>query len=214
MKMLIAFLLTAVFVHAAEQVWPVQHWPSATPVEAGLDGASLERARDYALIAGGSGRIIHRGRVVLEWGDGKKLYDIKSATKSFGAVALGLALDDKKVRLDAPATEYLPDLGIPPESNRETTWLSEITILHLATHTAGFEKPGGSGTLLKQPGSHWIYSDGGPNWLADCLTTVYGRDLEELMFERVFTPHWHYASGPPVAKQLVSSARAEWHCPA
>jgi len=34
----------------------------------------------------------------------------------------------------------------------------------------------------------WDYSDSGPNWLAECLTIVYRRDLEELMFERVFGP--------------------------
>ena len=36
------------------------------------------------------------------------------------------------------------------------------------------------------PGTKWAYSDGGPNWLAECVTLVYGRDLQELMFDRVF----------------------------
>ncbi len=31
-------------------------------------------------------------------------------------------------------------------------------------------------------------SDGGPNWLADCLTMAYGRDLLAIMNERVFQP--------------------------
>lgn len=53
---------------------------------------------------------------------------------------------------------------------------------------AGFEKPGGYGRLLFEPGTKWHYSDAGPNWLAECLTLVYGRDLNELMFERVFAP--------------------------
>jgi hypothetical protein len=34
----------------------------------------------------------------------------------------------------------------------------------------------------------WDYSDSGPNWLAECLTLAYRQDLNELMFERVFTP--------------------------
>ncbi|MFQ5810430.1 MAG: hypothetical protein ACE5JM_12500, partial [Armatimonadota bacterium] len=34
----------------------------------------------------------------------------------------------------------------------------------------------------------WHYSDGGPNWLAECITLIYGQDLEKLMFDRVFTP--------------------------
>jgi CubicO group peptidase (beta-lactamase class C family) len=39
-----------------------------------------------------------------------------------------------------------------------------------------------------RPQSNWSYSDGGPNWLAECVTLVYGRDLNTLMFERVFGP--------------------------
>jgi len=79
-------------------------------------------------------------------------------------------------------------LGVPPESNVETGWIGEITIRHLATQTAGFEKPGGYGKLLFKPGTKWLYSDAGPNWLAECVTLAYGRDLQELMFERVFSP--------------------------
>jgi CubicO group peptidase (beta-lactamase class C family) len=66
--------------------------------------------------------------------------------------------------------------------------LDKITIFHLATQTAGFEKPGGYTPLLFEPGTQWDYSDSGPNWLAECITLIYGRDLEDWMFERVFTP--------------------------
>ena len=38
------------------------------------------------------------------------------------------------------------------------------------------------------PGTKWAYSDGGPNWLAECVTLAYGQDVQELMFERVFGP--------------------------
>jgi CubicO group peptidase (beta-lactamase class C family) len=55
--------------------------------------------------------------------------------------------------------------------------LGEITILHLATQTAGFDKPGGYTPLLFRPGTEWSYSDGGPNWLAECITLAYGRDM-------------------------------------
>src|SRR5688572_12840169 len=160
----------------------------STPAELGLDESLLTKARDYATSAGGSGIILFREKAVMRWGDQKKLYDIKSATKSFGSIALGLAIDDGKIEIDAAAQKYHPSLGIPPESNRETGWLPSITIRQLATHTAGFEKPGGFGRLLAQPGTKWNYSDGGPNWLAECLTLIYQRDLQELMFDRVFTP--------------------------
>ena len=121
-------------------------------------------------------------------GDPKQQYDLKSTTKSFGATALAVALKDNKIKLEDNAQKYHPTFGVPPESNRETGWLDDITILHLATQTAGFEKPGGYEKLLFEPGTQWYYSDGGPNWLAECLTLIYRQDLQEFMFERVFTP--------------------------
>lgn len=163
-------------------------WERAAPAGLGMDESRLERARDYALRGGGSGMVVHRGKLVYHWGDLKTTYDLKSSSKSIGVTALGLALRDGKVRLDDPAVKHFPALGVPPESNAATVWLGEITLFHLASQTAGFDKPGGFQPLLFRPGAGWAYSDGGPNWLADCLTLVYRRDLQELLFERVFTP--------------------------
>lgn len=169
-------------------LWPMPDWSSASPAEMGLDPQKLNQARDYALTGNGSGYITRHGKLVLSWGDPRKRYDLKSTTKSFGATCLGVAILDGKMHLDDPAHQYHPSLGVPPESNAATGWLDDITILHLATQTAGFEKRGGYEKLLFKPGTKWHYSDGGPNWLAECITLKYQRDLKELMFERVFTP--------------------------
>ena len=172
----------------AEESWPAADWNRATPAEVGLDAAKLELARDYALSAGGSGYITRHGKLVLGWGDVQQRYDLKSSTKSFGSIALGLAIQDGKVSLTNRARKFHPTFGIPPEENATTGWLDEVTLLHLATQTAGFEKPGGFTRQLFRPGTMWDYSDSGPNWLAECLTLAYRRDLDELMFERIFTP--------------------------
>ena len=39
-----------------------------------------------------------------------------------------------------------------------------------------------------RPGTTWMYSEGRPNWLADCLTVAYGRDPPDVMNQRVFEP--------------------------
>ena len=98
------------------------------------------------------------------------------------------SIADGKLALDDKVAKRHPTFAMPPESNRDTGWIGQITIQHLATQTAGFEKPGGYERLIFQPGTKWAYSDGGPNWLAECVTGVYRRDLQEVMFARVFTP--------------------------
>lgn len=171
----------------AVEEYPGAEWIRATPEAMGMDAAKLAEARRYAETGGGAGCVIRAGRLVAEWGDPKRKYDLKSSSKGIGVTALGLALMDGVVELDDPAVKYHPDFGVPPQSNAETGWLPRITLRHLATQTAGFQKPGGYTPLLFEPGTHWDYSDSGPNWLAECLTLAYGRDMESLLFDRVFS---------------------------
>lgn len=175
-------------VRAAAAAWPEAEWATARPAEVGLAEVRLNEARDYALTGGGSGMIVRRGKVVLTWGDQAKFYDLKSSSKSIGVTLLGVAMLDGKVKLDDPATKHHPTFGVPPEVNAQKGWLDKITLRQLAQQTAGFAKVGGYTELLFAPGTEWHYSDGGPNWLAECLTLAYARDLNEVMFERVFTP--------------------------
>ncbi|OHB75972.1 MAG: hypothetical protein A2Z25_13130 [Planctomycetes bacterium RBG_16_55_9] len=198
-------------------VWPGASWDEATPEQMGMDANVLQKARDYALTGAGSGCVTRHGRLVIQWGDQKQRYDLKSSTKAIGVTAVGLALKDGKMKsLQDPAKKYHPSLGVPPESNAGTGWLDKITLFHLATQTAGFDKSGGYTELLFEPGTKWSYSDGGPNWLAECVTLAYGQDLNTLMFEHVFGPigispsdlTWRSNSYRP--KQIDGVARREF----
>jgi len=185
----LAFGVTGPAAQAAESDWPGDDWPDARPADVDMDADRLARARDYALTGGGSGIVVRHGRAVLQWGDPDRRYDLKSTTKSIGVLALGLAMADGKVTdLDTPAARYHPTFGQAKDGTARGDWLARITLFHLATQTAGFEKPGGTGRLLFEPGTQWAYSDSGPNWLAECLTLAYRRDQRDLMFERVFGP--------------------------
>jgi CubicO group peptidase (beta-lactamase class C family) len=168
-------------------VFPTTEWMTARPADMKMTAAKLDEARNYSRIGGGSGFITRHGRVVYTWGDTAALYTVKSATKSIGGIALGLALDDGRLRLADSAQMHLSTIGVPPQSNVATGWLDQITILQLATHTAGFDKPGGYIPLQFAPGTTFRYSDGGANWLADVLTQVYAEDLNSVLFSRVFS---------------------------
>jgi len=187
--MVASLLLVAAVAPAAEPPWPMPDWPTAEPADVRMDARALAQARAYALTAGGSGMVTRYGRAVIRWGDRRRRYDLKSTTKSIGVMALGLALADGKVAsLDDPARRYHPTFGRARDTTGREDWLQAITLFHLATQTAGFAKPGGTGRLLFAPGTKWAYSDSGPNWLAECLTLRYGRDLRDVLFERVFAP--------------------------
>lgn len=153
-----------------------------------LGMAKLHQGRDYALSTAGSGCILHKGKVLLTWGDQKKLYDLKSTSKSIGVTALALAIGDGKMDIHDKAIKFHPDFAAQPQSNRKNDRHKQITLFHLATQTAGFEKPGGYEKLIFQPGTKWSYSDGGPNWLAECITLAYKQDIQDLLFDRVFGP--------------------------
>lgn len=189
-----ALLLAAVLAQAEAiqedqaEVWPGRQWQTRPPEAVGMDAGLLAKAREAALTGGGSGMVVRHGYAVLRWGDQRQTYDLKSSTKAIGVTAVGLALRDGKIAgLHEAAVRCQPVLGIPPEANRTKGWIDQITLFHLATQTAGFDKNGGYTELLFEPGTKWSYSDGGPNWLAECITLLYRRDLEELMFERVFS---------------------------
>jgi hypothetical protein len=191
---LFALVLCTALSAAGAGEFPGDDWTRATPAEVGMDAAELETARDYALTTEGAGYITRHGKLVMSWGPIDQTYDLKSSSKSIGVMAIGLAMLDGTMALDDKAVKYQPELGThesAPEVskfNRDTGWLDQITLFHLATQTAGFEKPGGYGKLLFEPGTKWLYSDAGPNWLAECVTKVYKQDIETLMFDRVFTP--------------------------
>lgn len=191
------------------EVWPILDWQVATPDQMGMDAGKLAQAQAYALKGGGSGYIIRAGRLVWFWGSPTTRYELKSTTKSIGVTGLGLALQDGRLDLDDRAEQYDRNFGRTNKKNQGTGWLDDITIRHLATHTAGFEKDSTRPEIIFAPGTAWVYSDGGANWLAELLTLTYQQDLNDLFFSRVFTPlgisaaELSWRKGPRLKKQEI-----------
>ncbi|MCB1882981.1 MAG: serine hydrolase [Geminicoccaceae bacterium] len=172
----------------ASGAWPGSAWVSKAPAQVGVGAFRLDQAIAYAKRFGGSGIVVRNGYRIASWGGQATRYDLKSATKSFGSILLGLAVADGRLDLTDRAQPRLHGFGLPPASNAATGWLDDVAVRHLATHTAGFEKTGGFGRLRFKPGAGWSYSDGGANWLADLVTVEYGRDLDAVLRDRVLRP--------------------------
>jgi CubicO group peptidase (beta-lactamase class C family) len=180
---------------SAELFWPApdtdeavadRGWTRVTPAEVGMDAARLDEAATYALAAGGGGMVVKGGRLVHSWGDIDARFASQSATKSIGGTLLGIAIGEGLVNLTDTAVSKIPYIGNPPGSD-DPARLGAITVLQLATHTAGFPKDGGYQPLQFDPGTTWNYSDGGLNWLADLLTSVFQDDLRTVITAKVWT---------------------------
>ena len=70
--------------------------------------------------------IARGGKLVLEWGSRSSQYGVKSTTKSFGSLLLGISLDDGLVSLDDPVVQHMSGFGTPLQSNALTGWLESI----------------------------------------------------------------------------------------
>lgn len=159
----------------------------AASTDVGMAEGPLVQAETYALTGGGAGMIVRRGRIVRSWGNIDQRFDLKSTTKSIGGIALGLAIDNGSLALGDLAQTHLSNIGNPPVENVATGYLDDLTILQLATHTAGFRKPGGYVLLDYPPGTTWFYSDAGLNWLAEVLTAKFNQDLAAVLSMEVWT---------------------------
>ncbi len=172
------------------EIWPsATGWATATAEQAGMDTDKLAAAIAYGRARGGSGLVVRGGRMIGAWGDQATKYDLKSTTKSFGSILLGMAIKNKMVSLDTRLVPTLAaELATQEPLAEAATWVPELTVRQLATHTAGFAKVGGFSPLQFAPGTQWFYSDSGPNWLADLLTVSFAKDLRSVLRNRVLLP--------------------------
>jgi CubicO group peptidase (beta-lactamase class C family) len=156
-------------------------------------------ARGYGQTAAGGG-----GGIVED-----TLFEIGSITKVFTALLLADAVTRGVVALDDPVRKYLPDSVQVPKRGR-----TEMTLLHLATHTSGLPRlPTNMGwkdvlddnpyarytvddlydglsrcRLKSEPGKNSEYSNLGGGLLGHILSLVEGSGFEALVKRRICEP--------------------------
>jgi CubicO group peptidase (beta-lactamase class C family) len=190
-------------------------WRRAAPEEAGLDPERLERARWWqeSLWGGETWNVVvvRRGLLVAEWGtfnaQPTSRFDAWSCTKSFTSAGWSVSGLD----LETPVYDLLPE-GRPLTDPRK----DRILVSHLLSMTSGIrgERFGvvgiptadGQGPfehalglapnrhgrrvdeLGGEPGSVWDYSDPGFAHLSIAFAAATGRQLDDVVRERVLEP--------------------------
>lgn len=136
------------------------------------------------------------------------LYDVGSITKTFTSTLLAIAVNQKKVTLETPITQYLPD------SVATNPALKKITFKELANHTSGLprepddmartitdanQRYGNYGNKemfsflkhfkqVREPGTKYEYSNLAVGLLGLSLEQIYHKPYAELIRNYITTP--------------------------
>ena len=157
-----------------------------------------------------TGLIIHKGYIVAEWGEPKKVDMTFSVTKSFLSTVTGLAWDRGLIRdIDDFVKDYMPTDHFTTEHNAKITWN------HLLRQTSSWDgtlwdkpswadRPRGESVWdwpkqpLTEPGTAYKYNDVRVNLLALAVLHVWRRPLPVVLKEQVMDPigasntwRWH-----------------------
>jgi len=177
-------------------------FPRATPESVGIPSASVQKLIDRLEAEGDwvhSYMLIRHGKVVAEgwWApyDAATRHALYSVSKSFVAMAMGLAIEDRKITINDRVNWFYPEYV--PTNQHE--WAKEIRIRDLMSMASG-QKNDSLREILKEgpkgffkvpmgnpPGLLFRYMNGNTSMLADIHRKVTGvNDLMNYLYPRVF----------------------------
>ena len=146
--------------------------------------------------------ILKHGEVVLEkWFNGQTAempHAMHSVSKTFTATAVGLAIDEGKLKLNDPVIKFFPDkLPAAPRDN-----LKAMTVRDLLTMTCGHdEEPKElrkdsldwvtaflAWPVVHKPGEYYLYNSVGTYMLSAIVQQVTGEKVLDYLDTRLFQP--------------------------
>lgn len=183
--------------------------------KAGFVGSSFYLVRDNRVVAKELYGLADAGRGVPV--DEETIYHWASITKTFTGIAIMQLRDRSLLKLDDPVVKYVPELRAAHNPFGD---MSEITIRHLLTHSAGFRNPTWGGwrddskdwqpfeppgwsqlvammpytEVLFKPGSRFSYSNPGVIYLGRVIETLSHEDYEVYVDKNIFKPLEMYRS--------------------
>jgi CubicO group peptidase (beta-lactamase class C family) len=197
------------FVALVIGVWSASAPASDEPL-AGLE-AAIEAARVQWGAPGLAAAIVKDGRVVFAKGFGTKhldenapvdthtLFTLASTTKAFVASALGILVDDGKLKWDDPVIRYVPEFRVA-----DAYVTREVTIRDLLVHRTGIEEMDilwlrgfntreslqrmQNATQASSLRSTWAYNNMMYVVAAEVVARVAGVKFEDFVAQRIFAP--------------------------
>jgi CubicO group peptidase (beta-lactamase class C family) len=174
-------------------------WPEARPADLGLRPQVLDGELTELLGANktGAALLAVKGKLVWEhYWDGfgpSSRFDVYSAGKAYAATAIGVLMDEGRLRIDDPACLYL------------TEWSGDdrrkITIRHLLTMTSGLkldyegftatENPTAATLgwpLERPPGTAWSYEQATAHAVGLVVQRVTGQQPIVFLRQRILNP--------------------------
>jgi CubicO group peptidase (beta-lactamase class C family) len=164
----------------------------------GMTLALADRDAVQRVVTYGFGNLEARERVRED-----ELFQIGSITKSFVGLALLQLADEGKLGFDRPVKDYLPWL-------RVKSAYAPITVHHLLTHTTGLPgagdifqaDPEASHLAAYAPGEHFHYNNAMYDLLGILAWVLDGRELPELLRERLLQPLGMLKSEPSITMDM------------
>lgn len=207
-KSLLLFALTALLLSGCKQEKAIIDLPrtDASPeVVAAVDSfiqATQTRPVAPDSITLHSIMILKNGEVVLErWLNGQTAqtpHPMFSVSKTFTAIAVGLAINDGELKLDDPVVRFFPD-KLPAEPSEN---LKAMTVRDLLTMTCGHDvEPNSlnkdsddwvkvflSWPVKHKPGEYYLYNSIGTYMLSAIVQDVTEQKLIDYLDTRLFKP--------------------------
>lgn len=167
--------------------YPEIHWSrEENPEDAGWSLEKLAKAKQYSESIGSAAvMIIDDGRIISEWGETTRKFNVHSIRKSFLSALYGIAVAKGSIELKST----LEELGIDDNDPPLTPIEKQARVVDLLKARSGIYHPAlyeTQGMKLRKPqrGSHpprsfWYYN----NWDFNVLGTIYETQTGSSLFQ-------------------------------
>jgi|HubBroStandDraft_2_1064218.scaffolds.fasta_scaffold15380_2 CubicO group peptidase (beta-lactamase class C family) len=183
-------------------------FPRSTPEQQGISSASIRSFLAAIRVSGQefhSILIIRHGHVVAEgwwYPFSPELHQqLYSLSKSFTGTAIGMAIDEKLLKLDDPVISFFPK----DQPSSITTNLAALKVRHLLSMSVGQEKdsiltlehaPEGTRweetflalPIIYEPGTRFLYNSGASYMLSSIVKQVTGHNVHAYLKPRLYDP--------------------------